>query len=153
MGGVSTVGGPAGGNVPNTNAPTNNFKSELKTKSDQELFDMLKDPKLSKDQLKDVVDEILSRRKPDAETPNVGSGSGSSGSGGGGGGIGDMLAELLKKLLGGIISPEDMEKLKGLLKGLGLSDDKIDSLTKSPGGQSGGSGSTPPPAPNSGDIA
>ncbi|WP_035373080.1 hypothetical protein [Pseudoduganella violaceinigra] len=116
-----TVGGP------NFAPPAfASFKDSLKSKSNDELVNMLGKESLSPAQREAIGQELASRIKSQQAEK----------SGGGGGDEEDDLRRLLKKLQDGTISPEEMKQLAGMLgvsvaklekaKGKGLEESGLD---------------------------
>lgn len=139
---VSGVGGNSGSNAPSTtNSEMSEFRNSLKGKTNEELRGMLDDPKLTSDQRKAVIDEIVSRpgtgvkQAAGSESPESLAGAGGAG---GSSEMYDQLFALLRKLGDGSISSADLDKLKELLKKLGFTDQEINSMLKNaPGNGSG----------------
>ncbi len=105
------------------------FSDGLKSASSNDLLKALNDPKMAPWQKDAIANELQSR----AQKSNEASG------GGGAGGADDSDPQaLLKKLLNGTISPEELQKLAGTL---GVSTDSLEAV-KGKGGSSEGTSAT-----------
>lgn len=144
---ISGVGPGPGGNTSSIgNNEIAKFREGLKSKSEQELYEMACDLYLTENQRNAVIDELLARRNNGSGQ----SGGGSSGGGGNSGGetsqpgagsgssndstsvytFGEELFALLDKTTREKLTAEEMKKLKELLKKLGFTDAGIASIEK-----------------------
>jgi hypothetical protein len=110
---IPTGGTPAGGAAPAGGAD-NQFKQDLKGKSEEELKGMLKDPSLTAEQKEAVLDE-LTNRKDAAKKAEESEGPEETKGGGDEEGGEDDIEKLRQKLKDGTITPEELEKLAGML--------------------------------------
>ncbi|SFL97758.1 hypothetical protein [Rugamonas rubra] len=125
---MSRVGGPAPSN--DVHSPADDkFRDGLANKSDNELKGMLKSGDLKPGEMKAVIDELASRKEKEMKAEEAG-GSGDAGEGGS-----DELAELLKKLKSGKITPEELDKLAGML---GVDPKALEKAAGKGGGDEGG---------------
>lgn len=157
--GVGGVGCNPGGNMPSTGGSSDmsQFEAGLKGKSEQELIEMLGDTKLNSDQRKSIVDELIRRATDAKEESGTGGGSGAGsgdddiggaddiGGGGGTGGFTNDLLALLDKATSGTLTDEEKDKLKKLLKELGMSNSDVEKIfkdltTKEPDASGSGNG-------------
>ncbi|WEF32209.1 hypothetical protein [Pseudoduganella chitinolytica] len=114
-------GGPQGA------MSTQDFQKELKNQTNEDLINMLGDPKLSPG-AKLMIGKELEERM------NAKGAEGAGGAGGGEEGDGDDLKKLLKKLQDGTISSEELKKLSGML---GVDVATLEKAKGKEGGQAG----------------
>ncbi|MBJ7311912.1 hypothetical protein ACFOLJ_03020 [Rugamonas sp. CCM 8940] len=103
---VSSVNNNSGSYTP----ADHSFTEGLKGKSNEDLQKMSKDPKLSTGEKMAVLEELAKRTGEEMKAEEAGGG-GDPAEGGS-----DELAELMKKLKNGTITPEELDKLAGMMK-------------------------------------
>ncbi|RZI42213.1 hypothetical protein EGT07_13395 [Herbaspirillum sp. HC18] len=106
-----------------------NFKNSLKGKSEEELRGMLKDPTLSAEDKKAILEELKTRAQAKAQSAQ----------GTQEGADADELQKLLQKLEDGTISQQELQKLAGML---GMKPEDLEKL------KGNGGSDTPPMAFN-----
>jgi len=101
---------PAGFGGPQGVMSTQDFKSELKNQTNEDLIKMLGDSKVSP-----MAKELIGKELEERMNAKGAEGAGGAGGAGESEGEGDDLKKLLKKLQDGTISSEEMKKLSGML--------------------------------------
>lgn len=98
--------GPLGGADTPSQNQIDGFKQGLQGKSNEDLMKGLMDPNTAQWQKDAIMQELQNRADKSG---------GSQGAGGAGGGGDDDIQKLLKKLMDGSISDEELKKLAGLM--------------------------------------
>lgn len=129
---ISTGGPtPADNNVPSS-SEMNAYKEGIQGKDPKELINDLNKPGLEPWKKDAIIGELASQAQKNKESQ----GSGGAGGADGGGDSQDDIQKLLKKLMDGSISPEEMQKLAGAL---GIKPEDLEAM-KGKGGDAGGGG-------------
>lgn len=122
---VSGIGGNSGSHTPSTSTnDISGFKDGLKGKSVEELRTMLNDPKLTLEQRKAVVNEIVNRPGSGVTQGAVSDGS----EGAGGKGLNKEILALLQKAMSGKASEAEIAQLKDMLQKAGFGNAEIDRM-------------------------
>jgi hypothetical protein len=125
--------------VDNSHGVGQEFKDGLKNKTSDELVGMLGQKDLGPQAKLEVYKELLDRASAKGNEGAAGA-NGAGGADGSGGADGDEIQKLLKKLMDGTISSEELKKLSGMLQKIpGMEGMDVAALEKLKGtGASGG---------------
>lgn len=129
-------GGPAdtGNNIPSS-SEMNGYKEGIQGKDPKDLINDLNKPGLEPWKKDAIINELASQ----AQKNQASQGAGGAGGADGGGDSQEDIQKLLKKLMDGSISPEEMQKLAGML---GVKPDDLEAMkgkgSNAGGGDSGG---------------